>query len=375
MPPLTSPPTAMTTQKAGARAVLIIAVATSAACQSPAPPAPPPSAVAELHADSGVAPVLQPAAALASFRLPEGYRVEMVAAEPLVQDPVAIDFDAEGRMYVAEMRGYMPNLAGEGEDRRIGRIVVLEDVDDDGTMDRKTVFMDSLVLPRSVKVLSNGVLVAATPNLWLARDTNGDLTADTVVLLRDDYGNPQSNPEHNANGLLWGMDNWIHSANFAGQFRLQGGEFLFRPVPSQGQWGVSMDEYGRLYRNSNSDPLRADLIPSHYAQRNAGRGGLRGVYERLTANVPVWPVRPTPGVNRGYQERVLRDDLTLAEYTAAGSPTAYLGDRLPAELRNNVFVAEAAGNVVGRFIVSEEGDGMLSARPAHERSDFLASTD
>ncbi|HEX6068559.1 MAG TPA: c-type cytochrome [Longimicrobiaceae bacterium] len=367
----------MTIQKAGVRATLAVTVALSAACQPPAPPAPsaPLPSTTALPADAGAAPVLAPAEALASFRLPEGYRVELVAAEPLVQDPVAIDFDADGRMYVAEMRGYMPNLAGEGEDQRIGRIVVLEDLDDDGAMDRKTVFMDSLVLPRSVKVLSHGVLVAATPNLWLARDTDGDLRADTVVLLRDDYGNPQSNPEHNANGLLWGMDNWIHNANFAGQFRLRDGELHFRPVASQGQWGVSMDDFGRLFRNSNSDPLRADLIPSHYAQRNTAQAGMRGVYERLTPNVPVWPVRPTPGVNRGYQERVLREDLTLAQYTAAGSPTAYVGDRLPAELRNNVFVAEAAGNVVGRFVVSEDPDGMLSARPAYERSDFLASTD
>ena len=216
----------MTIQKAAVRAALAMTVALSTACQPsalPAPAAPLPGAPTALHPDAGVAPVLSPAEALASFRLPPGYRVELVAAEPLVEDPVAIDFDADGRMYVAEMRGYMPNLAGEGEDRRIGRIVVLEDVDDDGAMDRRTVFMDSLVLPRSVKVLSDGVLVAATPNLWLARDTDGDLVADSVVLLRDDYGNPQSNPEHNANGLLWGMDNWIHNANFAGQFRLRDG--------------------------------------------------------------------------------------------------------------------------------------------------------
>lgn len=365
----------MNAQLGRVRLLPVVVAALAAACQSRPAPAPPQSASVMLPSGEEVAPVLPPAAALASFRVPEGYRVELVAAEPMVQDPVAIDFDPDGRMYVAEMRGYMPNLQGEGEDRPIGRIVVLEDLDDDGAMDRSTVFMDSIVLPRAVKVLRDGVLVAATPYLWLARDTDGDLRADSVELVRDDYGTTQSNPEHNANGLLWGMDNWIHNANFAGQFRVRDGAIEFRRTASQGQWGVSMDEYGRLFRNSNSDPLRADLVSAHYAQRNSALSAMRGVYERLTPNVAVWPARPTPAVNRGYQEQVLRADGTLAEYTAAGSPTAYTGDRLPRDLRNDVFVAEAAGNVVGRFVVSEDSDGMLAARPAYERSDFMASTD
>src|SRR5690606_33229031 len=180
------------------------------------------------------------------FDLPDGYRVELVASEPLVQDPVAIDFDADGRMYVAEMRGYMPNVDGTNEDRPIGRIVILEDTDDDGEMDRQTVFMDSIVMPRSVGVLEQGVLVAATPYLWFARDTDGDLVADSIELVLDTYGTTESNPEHNANGFVWGMDNWIHNANFAGQFRVRDGKFEFRDTPSEGQWGVSMDEYGRL---------------------------------------------------------------------------------------------------------------------------------
>ena len=314
--------------------------------------------------------------ALASFTVPAGYRVEVVAYEPMVEDPVAIDFDADGRMYVAEMRGYMPALSGEGEDQPNGRIVVLEDTDDDGLMDRRTVFMDSLVLPRSVKALEHGVLVAATPNLWLARDTDGDLRADSIELLRDDYGTTDSNPEHNANGFVWGIDNWIKNANFAGEFRLRpDGTFEFRDTPSQGQWGVSMDDYGRLYRNSNEDPLRADLVPAHYARRNPDQGSLRGVYERLTDNVPVWPARPTPAVNRGYQERTLRDDSTLAHYTAAGSPTAYVGDRLPEALRNTVFVSESSGNLVGRFVVEEGEDGIPAARRAEETTDFMTSTD
>ena len=217
-----------------------------------------------------------------------------MASEPLVQDPVAIDFDADGRMYVVEMRGYMPNLEGTGEDVPKGRIVVLQDTNDDGKMDKSTVFLDSLVLPRSVKVMEHGVLVATTPQLWYAKDTNGDLRADSKELVRDDYGNLESNPEHNANTPFWGIDNWIHNANFEGEFRLRGDHFDCRPTASIGQWGVTQDQYGRLYRNSNEDPLHVDLVPAHYYERNPNQSRSRGVYEALTANVPVFPAHPTP---------------------------------------------------------------------------------
>jgi mono/diheme cytochrome c family protein len=333
------------------------------------------SRATELPAAADDAPVLTPAQTMASYRLPAGYKLELVAAEPLVQDPVAIDFDPDGRMYVVEMRAFMPNLAGTGEDRPIGRIVILEDTNDDGRMDKKTVFLDSLVLPRSVKVLSQGVLVAETPKLWFARDTNGDGKADTKELVRDDYGTLQSNPEHNANGLVWGLDNWIHNANYAGELRPRDGKFELRKSPSEGQWGLSMDSYGRIYRNSNEDPLHVDLVSEHYGARSASQSRMRGLYEEVMPNVEVFPAHATPAVNRGYQPQVLRADSTLRRFTSASSPTAYVGDRLPAELRDNVFVTEPAGNLVERFLVREDSSGMLTARAGEERPSFLASTD
>ncbi|CAN5379342.1 hypothetical protein BH09GEM1_BH09GEM1_05520 [soil metagenome] len=320
-------------------------------------------------------PVLTPAQTMASYKLPPGYRLELVAAEPLVQDPVAIDFDPDGRMYVVEMRAFMPNLEGKGEDRPSGRIVVLEDTNDDGKMDKKTVFMDSLVLPRSVKVLEHGVLIAETPNLWFARDTNGDFKADTKTLVRNDYGTKTSNPEHNANGLVWGMDNWIHNANYAGELRVRNGAFDYRKTQSLGQWGLSMDSHGRFYRNSNEDPLHVDLVPERYGARGANQATLRGPYERLVPNIDVWPAHKTPAVNRGYQPGVLRADGRLAKYTSASSPTAYTGDRLPAELRDNLFVTEPAGNLVGHIIVQDDSTGTPVARNGSERPSFLASTD
>ena len=103
--------------------------------------------------------------------MPPGYRVELVASEPLIQEPVAIDWDTEGRLWAVEMPGFMADITGSNEHEPIGRVVVLEDTDDDGGMDKRTVFADGLVLARSLKVLDRGVLVAEPPNVWLMRDT------------------------------------------------------------------------------------------------------------------------------------------------------------------------------------------------------------
>ena len=170
-------------------------------------------------APATVAPPLSPADALKTFHLPPGYRLELVASEPLVADPVWMDMDPDGRLWVVEMRGYMPNVDGKGEDAPVGQVVVLEDTDDDGRADKRTVFLDGLVQPRTVKVLDHGVLVIAPPQLILARDTDGDLKADTREVLRSDVGVKGGNPEHSPNSLLWALDNWLYTSEYATDFR------------------------------------------------------------------------------------------------------------------------------------------------------------
>ena len=137
---------------------------------------------------SSESPVLSPADALKTFFMPPGYHLELVASEPLVQDPTVMDWDLAGRLWVVEMTGFVRDLqAPEPNLDPIGHVVVLEDTNHDGTMDKRTVFADGLILPRALKVLDNGVLVGEPGSLWLMRDTNGDLRADTKELITHAY--------------------------------------------------------------------------------------------------------------------------------------------------------------------------------------------
>jgi glucose/arabinose dehydrogenase len=120
------------------------------------------------------APVRSPAEELKTFKLPPGFRMELLAAEPMVEEPIALTFDADGRIYVVELRAYMPDMAGTGELQPIGRIVRLEDSDGEGRIDKSTVFLDHLAIPRAVGLAGDGVLVAEPPTLWFCRDKDGD---------------------------------------------------------------------------------------------------------------------------------------------------------------------------------------------------------
>jgi len=168
----------------------------------------------------------------------------------------------------------------------------------------------------------------------------------------------------------------MHTSEHDGYLRYKHGRFEVQKTLSRGQWGLSMDDAGRIYRNTNEAALSVDLVPERYFMRHPGLLRTRGAYESLNSDGvnAVWPVRPTRGVNRGYQDGILRPDGRLARFTSAGAPTVYRGDRLPSELYGNVFVAEPAANLVGRIIVSDDGSG-LKARKAYEGGEFLASTD
>jgi glucose/arabinose dehydrogenase len=324
-------------------------------------------------------PALLPEEALKTFYMPPGYRVELVASEPLIQEPVALDWDTEGRLWAVEMPGFMADITGSNEHEPIGRVVVLEDTNHDGRMDRRTVFADHLVLARSLKVLDRGVLVAEPPSVWLMRDTNGDLRMDTKELVTSQYGRFEGDPQNNANGFYWGLDNRMYTAGQSDiQLRLKDGVFEVQKTLQRGEWGVSQDDGGRTYRNTNESALHVDLVPTFYYARNPNLMRTRGSYERLAdensdLNV-VWPVRPNPGTNRAYQTGIDRENGSLAKFTSVCAPLVYRGDRLPPDLYGNVFVAEPAANLVSRIVLTDDGSG-IRARKAYERGEFLASTD
>ncbi len=308
-----------------------------------------------------------------TFKLAPGFRIELVASEPLVEDPVAVAFDPDGRIWVVEMRGFMPDVDGKGEDQPVGRIVVLEDTDGDGKMDKRTVFADGLVMPRALCLVRDGLLVAEPPMLWFMRDTDGDGKADEKTAVAKDYGN-RMNPEHNANGLMSALDNWIYSANFTARFRSLEEDWKREPTAFRGQWGIAQDDFGRLFFNANEDQLRCDPVPAAYLFRNPNYRAPLGYNFQVMKDQSVWPVRVNPGVNRGYRKGQLRADGTLATFTAACGPTIYRGDNFPAEFRGNAFVCEPAGNLVKRDILTEH-DVAITGRRAYEKSEFLASTD
>ena len=323
--------------------------------------------------DVPAAPVLSPEEALKTFQLAPGFRIQLVASEPLIHDPVEIEFDPDGRIWVCEMRDYMPNIDGKGEDVRNGRIVVLSDVDGDGVMDESQVFADGLQMPRAIALAHDGLLVAEPPYLWFMKDTNGDGKADFKTLVADDYAN-QINPEHNANGLLWSLDNWIYSANYTSRFKNVNQVWDKDSTTFRGQWGLSQDDYGRHFYDTNSDQLRGDILPSQYLSRNPGFSSRVGLNIRVAQDQLVYPIRINPGVNRGYQPRTLRDDWKLRAFTAACGPVVYRGHLFPEEFSGNAFVCEPSGNLIKRNIVWEEG-GTLKSKHAYEESEFLASTD
>jgi putative membrane-bound dehydrogenase-like protein len=322
---------------------------------------------------------LAPDEALKTFYMPPGYRLELVASEPMIQEPVAIDWDTDGRLWAVEMPGFMANITGSNEHDPIGRVVVLEDLDRDGRMDKRTVFADGLVLARSLKVLDRGVLVAEPPHVWLMRDTDGDLRMDTKELVTNRYGRREGDPQNNANGFDWALDNRMHTAGQADiELRLKGGVFAVEPTLQRGEWGVTHDDAGRIYRNTNESALHVDLVPTSYFARHPGLLRTRGSYERLadadnSLNV-IWPVRPNPGTNRAYQIGIDRADGTLEKFTAVCAPLVYRGDRLPSDLYGNVFVAEPAANLVSRLTIGDDGVA-LRASKAYEKGEFLASTD
>ncbi|MGC1243429.1 MAG: c-type cytochrome [Chryseosolibacter sp.] len=324
-------------------------------------------------ATDGLSPERNPQEELETFEIEPGLKIQLVASEPMVQDPVVCAFDEDGKLWVVEMRAYMPNMEGAGEREPNGRVSVLQDTDGDGIMDASTIYMDSLIMPRALAIVKGGVLVVFEEALWMTKDVDGDLVADTRTLIDPDYAG-STLPEHAGNGLWRGIDNWYYNAKSRLRYRLAEDRWERDSTEFRGQWGISHDDAGRLVYNYNWSQLHGDLVPPNYLTRNKNHTPVTGIDHGLTLDRRVYPIRPTPAVNRGYIPGILDEEKKLKEFTAACSPLVYRGSALPTEFYGNAFVCEPSGNLIKRNVLKSEGL-LVTAKDPHPGKEFMASTD
>lgn len=316
---------------------------------------------------------LSPEESLKSMYLPKGYHMELVASEPMIKDPVAITWDGDGRMYVAEMLTYMEDADATGERRPWSRIMLLEDTNHDGKMDKSTVFVDSLLLPRMMQSVGNSLLVNETNsiNITSYTDTNGDGKADVkkIVYQNDKYVPSDENMEHQRSGLDWNLDNWMYMTYEPVRFRYTNGTMQVDSIPSgvDGQWGLTHDNYGRLFFSSagGETPALGFQINPVYGQLN--------LPDQLAPGFDaVWPIIATPDVQGGNER--LRPNNTLNHFTACSGQSIYRGDGFPKDFVGDYIVCEPVGRIVRRAKVYDV-KGETFMKNAYDSSEFISSSD
>ena len=335
-----------------------------------------------------------PDKALGTFQLADGFQIEMVASEPLVADPVAMEIDEAGRMYVVEMHGYPMDKSGSG------KIKVLSDKDGDGKMDESTLFAEGLVLPTGILRWKNGVVVTDAPNVLYLEDADGDGKAEIRDTLLTGFA--LSNPQHNLNNPMLGLDNWIYlghesaitTQTFHDEFGDRGGDVRYPhhknsprlPDNAQGrgvrlrpdrtglemlsgktQFGHSFDRWGRYLVVSNANHAMHEVIAARYTERNPGlllSSAVQSISDHGNA-AEVFPITKNP------LDQLLTD---VGVFTSACATTAYQGGLFPAAFDRVAFVAEPVSNLIHADVLNDKG-ATFSASRLYENKEFLASTD
>jgi glucose/arabinose dehydrogenase/mono/diheme cytochrome c family protein len=314
---------------------------------------------------------LSPEESLKHMYLQKGYHMQLVASEPMVSQPVAIAWDGDGRMYVAELNTYMRDVDGTGEGKPSCQIVRLEDTNGDGIMDKETVYATGLVMPRMILPLDNRVLVNETysNNIYSYEDTNGDGVADVKKLVYKNDTRDGKNLEHQKSGLIWNLDNRIYVTVDALRYQFKGDQLVpdsMREGPG-GQWGLANDDYGRLYFSSAGGET-----PALDFQQNPYYGYLDLNGQLVGDFMTPWPIIATPDIQGGLAR--LKPDSTLNHFTACTGQSIYRGDRLPADLKGDYLVCEPVGRIIRRAKVIDSA-GKIMLKNAYDRQEFLASSD
>lgn len=347
---------------------------------------------------------LEPAQALTSFQIVEGFRIELVVAEPDVIDPVEMAFDENGDLYVVEMLDY-PFDPPEGEAPR-SRIRLLRDTDGDGRFDTATLFADNLLQATCALPWKGGVFVTSAPDILYLKDTDGDHKADFREVVFTGFAGREVSAESRVTNLRLGIDNWIYAANNGRPGRItspkwpdqpavivRGHDFRFHPVkglfePATGptQFGMSFDQWGNRFMSQNTIHLRHAVFPVRYLLNNrfftlpsrlhdvSAHDPAASVIYPLT-QPQQWRVERTQVRQQRYDEtRPGRIEQVGGHFSAAAGATAYTGDAFPEDYHGNVFVADANGNLVHRDILSPDGVSFRAQRWPPDK-EFLASTD
>lgn len=304
------------------------------------------------------------------FILHDGFSIKLIAAEPLLDSPVAMQFDQKGRIWVVELPGYMRDIDGSDEDLPDGKIVILTDEDKDGQMDTRSIFLDSLQAPRTLALVYNGLLYSEGTNLWWTSIENDQPGQPELV---DSLYVIGGNIEHQPNGLLYNLDNWIYSAKSNARYRKKDSAWQKEATSFRGQWGLTHDDQGRLFYNSNSDPLIGDFAMPNVLIENPYQKIKYGLQQRIADDFRVFPYQAT-AVNRGYEKGVLDENEKLTTFTSACGPLVYLGGQFPEEYYGNAFVCGPEANLIKRYIL--ENDGVKTkAKLAYLDDEFIISKD
>ncbi len=314
--------------------------------------------------------ISEPEIDLSDFILRDNFEIELIASEPLIEAPVAMTFDNQGRIWVMEMPDYMPNIHGSDEDVARGRIVILEDENGNGRMDHAKVFLEKLHQPRAMALVYGGLLYAEAPNLYFVEIEN-DQPKNRVLV--DSLYAVGGNVEHQPNGLMMNLDNWIYNAKSNFRYRRINGVWKKEPTHFRGQWGITHDDYGRLFYNDNSNPLYGDFVMPNQMTHNKFLHPKEGVGKNICVDRSLYPLQST-AVNRGYMDGMLDEEGKLISFTSACSPMIYRGNNFDEKYDGNAFVCAPEINAIKRITLSEK-DSEIEGQPAWNDKEFLITPD